>query len=231
MGKDMSNILGADDEDEEEEEDGEKKKSKGKQIDESKGDDDERLVPDLSNRDPDDAFSSIPYEKGRLLLVYLENAVGRDAFDQFLRTYFDRHAFQSMSTESFLIYIDQELLTNSSLSLDDIKKWIYEPGLPDDAILPSSQSFDLIDKARSGWLAGEQAAERLDSSQWSVHEWLYFLNNMPESLTDAQLAELDHSFNFTQTRNNEIAHSWLLIAVRHRYQPAIGKLFDQYWPP
>jgi len=157
-------------------------------------------------------------------LVYLENAVGRDAFDQFLRTYFDRHAFQSMSTESFLIYIDQELLTNSSLSLDDIKKWIYEPGLPDDAILPSSQSFDLIDKARSGWLAGEQAAERLDSSQWSVHEWLYFLNNMPESLTDAQLAELDHSFNFTQTRNNEIAHSWLLIAVRHRYQPAMERL-------
>lgn len=35
-----------------------------------------KLVPDLKGVDPDDAFSSVPYEKGFTLLYYLENLVG-----------------------------------------------------------------------------------------------------------------------------------------------------------
>ena len=34
------------------------------------------MVPNLKDIDPDDAFSSIPYEKGFLLLFYLETLVG-----------------------------------------------------------------------------------------------------------------------------------------------------------
>jgi len=35
-----------------------------------------RLVPDLKGIDPDDAFSSVPYEKGFAFLYYLETLVG-----------------------------------------------------------------------------------------------------------------------------------------------------------
>lgn len=36
-----------------------------------------RLIPDLSDgADPDDAFSSIPYEKGSYFLMHLEDVVG-----------------------------------------------------------------------------------------------------------------------------------------------------------
>ena len=34
------------------------------------------LVPDLSGIDPDDAFSTVPYEKGFNLLMYLEQLLG-----------------------------------------------------------------------------------------------------------------------------------------------------------
>ena len=34
------------------------------------------LIPDLSGIDPDDAFSSVPYEKGHTFLWYLEQLVG-----------------------------------------------------------------------------------------------------------------------------------------------------------
>ena len=34
------------------------------------------LVPDLTSVHPDDAFSSLPYEKGSLLLFYLETLLG-----------------------------------------------------------------------------------------------------------------------------------------------------------
>lgn len=35
-----------------------------------------KLVPDLKDCDPDDAFNSIPYEKGHTFLFYLENLLG-----------------------------------------------------------------------------------------------------------------------------------------------------------
>ena len=34
------------------------------------------LIPDLTGVDPDDAFSTVPYEKGQTLLWYLESLVG-----------------------------------------------------------------------------------------------------------------------------------------------------------
>lgn len=35
-----------------------------------------RLVPDLRDVDPDDAFSTVPYEKGHTLLWHLEEILG-----------------------------------------------------------------------------------------------------------------------------------------------------------
>jgi leukotriene-A4 hydrolase len=43
-----------------------------------------KLIPDLKGKDPDDAFSAVPYEKGFIFLFYLENLVGKKKFDQFI---------------------------------------------------------------------------------------------------------------------------------------------------
>jgi hypothetical protein len=59
-----------------------------------------------------------------------------------------------------------------------------------------------------------------------VHQWLYFLNNMPEILSQEQLADLDKAFALTNSKNNEIAHSWLLISVINWYHPAFNRLHD-----
>lgn len=44
-----------------------------------------KLVPNLQGVDPDDSFSSIPYEKGFQFLFYLESIVGKDLFEPFLK--------------------------------------------------------------------------------------------------------------------------------------------------
>lgn len=43
-----------------------------------------KLVVDLEGKDPDDAFSSIPYEKGFTFLYYLEKLVGKEKWDKFI---------------------------------------------------------------------------------------------------------------------------------------------------
>ncbi len=42
------------------------------------------LHADLGGRDPDEGMTQIAYEKGAVSLRQLEEAVGRDAFDEFL---------------------------------------------------------------------------------------------------------------------------------------------------
>ena len=65
---------------------------------------------DLAGRNPDDAATGIPYEKGALFLTTLEKAFGRERFDAFLRAYFDHFAFQSITTKAFEDYLRKHLL-------------------------------------------------------------------------------------------------------------------------
>ena len=70
--------------------------------------------------DPDDAFSSIPYEKGARLVVSLERAVGEAAFDGFIQAYMKHFRFQQYSGDTtgmpvFSMSPAQTLLSNAML--------------------------------------------------------------------------------------------------------------------
>ncbi|CED82437.1 leukotriene-a4 hydrolase [Phaffia rhodozyma] len=63
----------------------------------------QRLVVDYHDgEDPDDAFSSIPYNKGANFLLYLEQTMGGlDAFLPYIHSYVDTFAGLSISTEQW----------------------------------------------------------------------------------------------------------------------------------
>lgn len=185
---------------------------------------DQRLAIDLTGRDPDDVFSNIPYEKGALFIREIEHQVGRENFDQFLMDYFAHFKFKSIDTEIFLDYIQTHLVKPYKLDLNRIKQWIYGSGLPKNHPVPVSNAFVLVDQQRVAWLKGQLPANQLEVTGWTVHQWLHFLNNLPEQLSHKQLKQLDSAFNLTHSTNNEIAHSWLLLVVKNDYQPAFERL-------
>lgn len=189
---------------------------------------DEVLAIDLRGRDPDEVFSDIPYEKGALFARELEQKVGREAFDRFLMQYFEHFAFQSITTDTFVQYLQDTLYKEhgDKLSWDRINQWIYEPGIPAGAPVAQSDAFARVDNARAMWLAGEIPAADIDTQDWNTHQWLYFLNNMPDEMNKEQLTELDNAFSLTQVGNNEIAHSWLLMAINNWYTPAFDRLHN-----
>lgn len=191
-------------------------------------DDDQIMAIDLRGRNPDDVFSNIPYEKGALFLREIEQKVGRDNFDAFLLAYFEAFAFKSITTDEFIEYLDTTLLSQypDLLSKGRIEQWIFAPGIPDGAPVPESDAFGKIDSARTGFLTAQLAPSDIQTEQWTVHEWLYFLNNLPGQLTEAQLIALDSAFNLTQSTNNEIVHSWLMIAVANEYKAAYDRLYE-----
>jgi aminopeptidase N len=187
---------------------------------------DQVLAIDLRDRDPDEVFDNVPYEKGRLFLTFLDAKFGRERFDAFLRNYFDHFAFQSITTEQFLNYLQENLLDRfpGIVTTDQVMTWVSGPGIPPDAVLPTSDAFAPVDETRSAWVSGKAAAKKLDTRDWVAQQWLYFLDNMPAALTASQLKDLDQAFGFNRTANAEIGRSWFLLVIRNGYQPGYVRL-------
>ena len=186
------------------------------------------LKVDLKGRDPDDGFTDIPYEKGRLLLLWLEQQFSRPRFDAFLRNYFATHAFSSITTESFIADLSRELAKkpSSKVNMAQVKQWIYAPGLPSFAPEPHSRILSSLKTLIPAFAANTTDASALRAEHWSTHQWLYFLNNLPVGINRKQLAKLDAVYALSQRKNSEIAHSWFLLALAHDYKPALAGLRD-----
>jgi len=181
---------------------------------------DTQLYIDLKGRDPDDAFSGVPYTKGQLFLIYLEKKFGRDRFDQFVLDYFDSHAFQSLGTVNFVNYLKANLTHKypNIVSDEEVNEWIYEQGLPSYVPKPTSTAFSTIDGEISAWLSDKRQLPQLPTANWTLHEWLHFINNLPLDIQAKRMVELDKAFNLTHSTNAEIAHAWYLLSVRVGYK-------------
>jgi aminopeptidase N len=184
---------------------------------------DTHLKLNLDGRNPDDGMTDIAYEKGYLFLRWLESLVGRERFDAFLKNYFEQNAFQTMTTESFIEYLNANLL-NELDEQPDLNKWIYSPGLPEDHPVPTSTRFDEVDKARIAWMENTLSVSDLPTAEWTTHEWLHFLRGIPENIGKERLTELDSAFKLTDSKNSEIAAVWFERAIENDYQTAFPQL-------
>ncbi|HKE48856.1 MAG TPA: M1 family metallopeptidase [Rhodanobacteraceae bacterium] len=183
---------------------------------------DQRLVPNFDGRDPDDAGSDFAYTKGAWLLRTLGARFGRATFDAYLRGYFDHFAFNSITTDEMLAYLDENLIRKhpGTMTLAEVNAWIEKPGIPDDAKVPTSPRFETIAAARTEWLAGTRDAASLDAKTWNTQEWMFFLDGLPKKLSRSKLADLDGAYHLTGAANAEIARRWYLTAIRNDYKPA-----------
>jgi len=184
------------------------------------------LAPRLDDGDPDDFQGTIHYNKGQLFLQYLENAFGRDVFDRFLFSYFETFAFQTITTERFLDYLDEELLQTetSEVSRADAEQWLYQPGLPADAPVPSSSTLKAVEALATVWAQGEIEVTEIPVKRWSPQATIHFINSLPPDLANERLAELDSGLGFSATRNAEIGRTWFIQVAQRRHTAAYEQL-------
>lgn len=177
---------------------------------------DQRLYIDLAGRNPDDGMTQVPYEKGAAFLRRIEQAVGRPRMDEFLRSWFDEHAFTSVTTEDFLAFLQSRLLAEvPAASAIDIDAWVRQAGLPTDVPVPTSTLFAAVDAALRSLEQGTPPAE-LPTTGWVTQQWLRFLAGLQQPSKE-RLAALDAAFAFTRSGNSEILAKWLEIGVRNGY--------------
>lgn len=97
------------------------------------------LRPCLKGIDPDESFSSIPYEKGHMFLFYLEELLGGvEIFNKYLRAHIEKFTGQSISTDDWKAFL-YEYFNDKKDVLDQVdwNGWLDTPGMP-----PVTLKFD-----------------------------------------------------------------------------------------
>ncbi len=179
----------------------------------------------LAGKDPDDGMNDIAYEKGYFLLRLIEETIGRENFDNFLKTYFESNAFQTINTTDFLIYLNKELLDKYPGSAEkiNVNAWVYAPGIPSNCPKVITERFEKVDAEAVKWTEGI-AADKLQVTEWSSNEWLRFIRQLPDSMDVKKMTELDKQFKFTNSGNSEVLAAWFEKTIRSKYAHADAAL-------
>ncbi|MCG3193680.1 MAG: hypothetical protein DIJKHBIC_02934 [Thermoanaerobaculia bacterium] len=179
------------------------------------------LRTNLEGVDPDEVFSSIPYEKGARFLVCLERYAGRERFDAFLRAYMNRYRFTSITTEEFLVFLEGEL--PGAASAVDAHAWLYEPGMPANAPVFSEAPLARVSELAAAFTTGVRP-ELAEWKTFSPSQKLVYLQRLGRPLPAADLDWLDFVFHLNDQGNHEILVEWLTIAAASGYEPAFVRL-------
>jgi leukotriene A-4 hydrolase/aminopeptidase len=167
--------------------------------------------------DPDEFYSLVPYEKGFLFVALLEEVVGREDFDTFVKKYIEHFSFTSITTAQFEAFLESEL--PGVAQKIDAEQWIHQPGLPDNAPVFASARLEKLQALGKGWSKGERPAVD-EASTWSPEDWQIFLQALPKTLPAKDCAWLDENFKLSAQGNSEILCNWLVIAAGSGYEPA-----------
>jgi hypothetical protein len=176
------------------------------------------LAIDLEGHHPDMGFSWVPYEKGALLLRRIEELVGREDVDDFLRGWFEGRAFRSASTadfEEYLLHGLAELRPGAMANLD-LDLWLHGPGLPDDAPQAVSEPLLMVDAAVSRLIAGTDPGE-IETADWNTFQWLRMIHGLGQDAGPELLESLDLSFGLTSSGNAEVLCAWLELGILGGY--------------
>ncbi len=180
-----------------------------------------RLRTELAGTDPDDAFSSIPYEKGARFVALLERTAGRARFDRFMREYMARFRFTSITTEEFLAFLEEGL---PGLATDvGARAWLYEPGIPSNAPVFRSARLDQLVTLAAAFPRGDRPSPAAVAG-WSPAEMLVYLQNLPREIDRDGCAWLDAALGLTGRGNHEILVEWLTVAAGSDYEPVFPRL-------
>ncbi|XP_076025317.1 leukotriene A-4 hydrolase [Genypterus blacodes] len=187
------------------------------------------LVPNLKEVDPDDAFSSVPYEKGFALLYHLEELMGGpEVFIGFVKSYIQLFAYSSVTTDEWKDF----LFTYFKDKVDVLNKvdwvgWMQTPGMPPvkpkydttlaDACIALCQRWT---KAKPEDLSGFKES---DVKTLSSHQLIEFLSLLLQEapLPLSHVMKMQELYSLNSYMNAEIRSRWLRLCVRSKWEESI----------
>ncbi|ORY03662.1 leukotriene A-4 hydrolase [Clohesyomyces aquaticus] len=198
-----------------------------------------KLVVDLKGQDPDDAFSSVPYEKGWIALYAFELLLGKEKWDTFIPHYFETFKFRSVDSYDFksclLDFFASDTSSAAKLADFDWDRLFYAPGYPpkpdfDDTLVKSC--YELAEKWRSHVSSKDSDKEKSsftpspsDISSWVANQSVVFLEkceSFASSFSPSDVHLMNHSYSFGSSKNIELVSRFYQIGLRARDTEVYG---------
>ncbi|KAJ5791376.1 uncharacterized protein N7518_008387 [Penicillium psychrosexuale] len=189
------------------------------------GDDHEftKLIVDLKGKDPDDAFSSVPYEKGFNFLFHLENIVGKSKFDKFIPHYFTTFKCKSLDSYEFkaliLDFFKSDAEASKVLNELDWDKWFYAPGLPPKPSFDTSM-VDVVYELSKKWQSLPDSSFKpyiSDIQGLTANQLVVFLEQilLLERPLSPQVSKLmGDVYGLTESSNIEVSHLYCQVGMK-----------------
>ncbi|KAL1856924.1 Leucyl aminopeptidase yscIV [Diaporthe australafricana] len=174
--------------------------------------------------DPDDAFSTVPYEKGFHMIYYLERLVGRANFDKFIPHYFEKWSRKSLDSydfkATFLEFFGAPEYSDlkDKIANIDWETRFYSRGLPPKPNFDTSL-IDVCYKLADQWKDKDFKPSAKDVEGLAANQKLVFLGKVQdfgEPLSAAQAEKMGDVYGFLGSQNVELKAAYFHIALRSK---------------
>uniref|UniRef100_A0A7E4V8B2 Leuk-A4-hydro_C domain-containing protein n=1 Tax=Panagrellus redivivus TaxID=6233 RepID=A0A7E4V8B2_PANRE len=182
-----------------------------------------KLIPNLQGCDPDDAFSTVPYEKGSALLLVLEQKLDDvPRFEKFLKDYIDEYAGKSIVTQIWKSFLYEQFADKKDV-LDSIdwNAWLNNAGVPPDTpVFDHSHLKDCRKIAETWQNASDAEIDALDVKQFdeltSVMKVkvLDCIESSEQLIDRERFKRIVKKYKLSETGNCEVLFSFILIALK-----------------
>ncbi|VDK82515.1 unnamed protein product [Litomosoides sigmodontis] len=193
-----------------------------------------KLIPNLQNIDPEDAYSVIPYEKGSAFLMVLEQQLGVPQFNEFLKKYIEKFAQKSIVTDDWKAFL-YEYFSDKKNVLDSIdwNNWLHDAGIPktkpqfDDTAMREVVALanEWID-LRDSQIMDITNSKFLSLSTLQKEKVLTHLRLAKKEISHAKLARIDEVNQLSKTGNCDILSSWIQLCLKNYWENIIPVAFD-----
>lgn len=199
------------------------------------------LVLPIGDCDPDEAYSTVAYEKGFNLLLYLERMVGTDKFEAFFQAYIKNFASKTVTSDEFRAFFVGHFATGANSGVDDNtraalqgvdwKSWYHAPGMPPEVVEYDRSLAEASQRLADQWMAVDRSAGSWlpmeDVSGWSSGQITCFLDAILSLTLPSSSAEVAHSqplkvgtlramnalYSFSASKNSEILVRYCRLAI------------------
>ena len=196
------------------------------------------LVCPLGDDDPDDSFSSVPYEKGFNLLYRLECIVGSKDFEAFAKEYLNKFKYSTVTSDAFRKFFlahfskasKEKALRISELDWNEL---FHAPGMPKFTPDFSNSLSKASSKLGHKWISdGGKDCGPGDMKGWSVQQVLLFQDALLEhanlwgAFSDETLKAIDKAYSFTTSTNSEIKFKWQTLCIKSEAEWILPHVID-----
>lgn len=165
--------------------------------------------------------------KGLLLMTSLEQRLGKEKLDYFVKEYLQRNQINSI--DDFEHELNHFLVQQEVIRFP-LKSWLYGKKIPPFTYNISSKRHLQLHIFMKNFLSNKKFLKLRKTKKQFQHftqfDWLTFISLLPEHTSIKKLSLLDAQYHLSYHPNKNVQHAWIRYGKRNHYKGIEAPLKD-----